>query len=279
MVTIRRTSSAVESAFAFSNELGTIASFSLPSASGNERMAMERVAEVARDLGFEGDALERLKTAVSEATMNAIEHGNKGDPELLVEIEVKANLETLLVRIVDQGGDSPMPDRVMPNLEAKLGGRAEPKGLGTVPDRKDGRCHADHRGERMPCGRTGNETRRKLMPGSPFAAHVRHEASGAVIDLEGDIDRTANTALDAAYDEAISTQAAGAPVILNFQKVDYINSTGIAVIVTILARARSDGRPLRAWGSDRPLREIFQITRLSDFMSIYESEPQALATN
>ncbi len=117
------------------------------------------------------------------------------------------------------------------------------------------------------------------MPGSPFAARVRHEASGAVIDLEGDIDRNSNAGLDAAYQEAADGQPAGGPVVLNFQDVDYINSTGIAVIVAILARARSDGRPLRAWGLTAHYREIFQITRLSDFMSIHDSEPQALSPN
>jgi anti-anti-sigma factor len=94
-----------------------------------------------------------------------------------------------------------------------------------------------------------------------------------VIDLVGDIDRTAQEAVDAAYDRTGS----GPTVILNFSQVDYINSTGIAVIVTLLARARADGRHLRAWGLSSHYREIFQITRLADFMAIYEDEPAALS--
>jgi anti-anti-sigma factor len=115
------------------------------------------------------------------------------------------------------------------------------------------------------------------MPGTPFSATVRQENGGAVIDLVGDIDRTAGDRLTAAYQEAIADRAVGHAVVLSFRDVDYINSTGIAVIVTLLARARAEGRSLRAWGLSPHYQEIFQITRLADFMTIYETEPQALS--
>ena len=111
------------------------------------------------------------------------------------------------------------------------------------------------------------------MPGTPFSARTRATAASTVIDLFGDIDRNAKDELEIAYAQA----AAQGPVILNFAEVDYINSTGIAVIVSLLARARADGRPLRACGLSAHYREIFQITRLADFMSIYDDEPAALA--
>jgi anti-anti-sigma factor len=111
------------------------------------------------------------------------------------------------------------------------------------------------------------------MPGTPFSAETRKTADSTVIDLKGDIDRNAKDELEAAYSQA----AEQGPVILNFTDVDYINSTGIAVIVALLARARADSRPLRACGLSAHYREIFQITRLADFMSIYDDEPAALA--
>ena len=110
------------------------------------------------------------------------------------------------------------------------------------------------------------------MPGTPFSAETRTTDDSSVIDLKGDIDRNAKEALEAAYARA----APNGPVILNFTEVDYINSTGIAVIVAILARARTDGRTLRACGLSPHYNEIFQITRLADFMSIYEDEMAAL---
>lgn len=117
------------------------------------------------------------------------------------------------------------------------------------------------------------------MPGTPFSATVRHEDGGVVIDLIGDIDREASEQLNAAYQQAAASDGSPRTVVLNFSKVDYINSTGIAVIVSLLAKARAEGRNLRAWGLSSHYQEIFQITRLADFMHIYESEPQALAVN
>ena len=94
-----------------------------------------------------------------------------------------------------------------------------------------------------------------------------------MINLRGDIDRSAQDGLVHAYTEATGT----GPVILNFTDVDYINSTGIAVIVGLLARARADGRTLKAFGLSDHYREIFQITRLADFMPIFDDQPAALA--
>jgi anti-anti-sigma factor len=59
-------------------------------------------------------------------------------------------------------------------------------------------------------------------------------------------------------------------VLLDFSAVDYINSTGIAVIVGILAQARKNGQELQAGGLAEHYREIFRITRLSDFMTILD---------
>jgi anti-sigma regulatory factor (Ser/Thr protein kinase) len=65
-----------------------LAQFAVPSAPGNERVALEQVADAVRDQGLGPDQLERLKTAVAEATMNAIEHGNANRAELPVDISV-----------------------------------------------------------------------------------------------------------------------------------------------------------------------------------------------
>jgi anti-sigma B factor antagonist len=61
-------------------------------------------------------------------------------------------------------------------------------------------------------------------------------------------------------------------VVLDFAAVDYINSTGIALIVGILAEARKSGQEVRAKGLAQHYREIFRITRLSDFMTILDEE-------
>ena len=108
-----------------------LADFSLPSERGNERRAMEEVARAVSDLGLPQRTLERLKTAVAEATMNAMEHGNRYIPEVPVQIQVLSSDTDLLVRITDQGG-SPVPDsdKEAPDLEAKLEGEQTPRGWG-----------------------------------------------------------------------------------------------------------------------------------------------------
>ncbi|MDX6481986.1 MAG: phosphoserine phosphatase RsbU/P [Gaiellaceae bacterium] len=105
-------------------------SFTIPSEQGNERAASERVAEAVESLGLEPARLERLKTAVSEAVMNAIEHGNQSNPELPVEIGIRREGRELLVRITDQGGEREIPEAETPDLEAKLEGLQKPRGWG-----------------------------------------------------------------------------------------------------------------------------------------------------
>ena len=92
-----------------------LAYLSVPSEPGNERMAMEQVAEVIQPLGLEARRLEQLKTAVAEATMNAMEHGNHYQPDVPVTIQVLTSNTTLSVRISDQGGAErcPKPRRLI----------------------------------------------------------------------------------------------------------------------------------------------------------------------
>jgi anti-sigma B factor antagonist len=106
-------------------------------------------------------------------------------------------------------------------------------------------------------------------------ATVSPGADGVVIALRGDIDGSARDVLDAAYADA----AGSTPMTLGFEDVEYINSTGIALIVGVLARARADGRPVSARGLSEHYREIFEITRLSDFITILADEPSAVAAD
>jgi serine phosphatase RsbU (regulator of sigma subunit)/anti-sigma regulatory factor (Ser/Thr protein kinase) len=107
-----------------------LAEFNLPSEPGNEREAMRRAGEVAAAFGISGERLEGLKTAVAEATMNAIEHGNRNDPVLPVTVRIVASGDELTVRISDEGGERPIPISEAPDIEAKLRGEQKPRGWG-----------------------------------------------------------------------------------------------------------------------------------------------------
>jgi serine phosphatase RsbU (regulator of sigma subunit)/anti-sigma regulatory factor (Ser/Thr protein kinase) len=107
-----------------------LASFKVASAPDNEREAMEKVAAAVSPLGLAPDRLERLKTAVAEATMNAMEHGNKYDPDKPVEVEVRTESDCLIVAITDQGDEQQMVPTDAPDLEVKLEGLQSPRGWG-----------------------------------------------------------------------------------------------------------------------------------------------------
>ncbi len=115
------------------------------------------------------------------------------------------------------------------------------------------------------------------MQASAFEATVHDEERRALIRLEGDLDGNARERLAAAYEEAAVLEPSS--VVLDFTQVGYINSTGIAAIVGVLARARAEQRDMSAFGLSDHYREIFQITRLADFVHIYPNEEAALAAN
>lgn len=105
------------------------------------------------------------------------------------------------------------------------------------------------------------------MPGQELAAKVMTRGEGSVVILSGTVDKAAKEPIEEAYLEAAERPG---EIILDFTDVDYINSTGIAVIVGVLAMARAEGREVGGVGLTDHYREVFRITRLSDFMHIYE---------
>jgi anti-anti-sigma factor len=103
-------------------------------------------------------------------------------------------------------------------------------------------------------------------------ASVHEQDEVAVVDLAGDIDATAEAALSRAYDEATEAHRS---LLLDFSNTGYINSTGIALIVGLLARARTGGVEIGARGLSDHYREIFEITRLSDYIRIVDGHRDA----
>jgi serine phosphatase RsbU (regulator of sigma subunit)/anti-sigma regulatory factor (Ser/Thr protein kinase) len=107
-----------------------LAEFEVESAEGNERVAIARVTEAIAALDVPGERLERLKTAVGEATMNAMEHGSQYRADRPVSVRVLTGDGAVRVQITDLGGAPPERDREIPDLEAKLEGLQRPRGWG-----------------------------------------------------------------------------------------------------------------------------------------------------
>lgn len=107
-----------------------------------------------------------------------------------------------------------------------------------------------------------------------FEATPRRHGEAGIVDIGGELDGAAADRLQAAYADA----SAGAErVILNFGGLTYMNSTGIALVVELLARARAEKMPVHAYGLSEHYRQIFEITRLSDFLAIHADETSAVA--
>jgi serine phosphatase RsbU (regulator of sigma subunit)/anti-sigma regulatory factor (Ser/Thr protein kinase) len=107
-----------------------IADFELESSAGNERRAIEQVEAALDGVGLEPTRLENLKTAVGEATMNAMEHGNEYQADRPVHIRVLRDSGNIRVRVHDYGEVVDLPDPETPDLDAKLEGRQKPRGWG-----------------------------------------------------------------------------------------------------------------------------------------------------
>jgi anti-sigma B factor antagonist len=118
-------------------------------------------------------------------------------------------------------------------------------------------------------------TRRKDMPQAQVKMNVRKAGEkAAIIDVEGELTAFAEGVLMDAYNQA---SAEGRRVIiLNFEGLEYMNSSGIGLLVTLLIRINRERQKLLTYGLSEHYRNIFQITRLDDAISIYDTEEEAI---
>jgi serine/threonine-protein kinase RsbW len=112
-----------------SESKSTTVEMRLPTKLGYEKVAMSTAASVAKLQGFPEDRIEDLKTAVAEACINAIEHGNRLDEKLSVGVVLRADSEALEVKVLDDGtGIKKQPPK--PDIDRKMHGEEDPRGMG-----------------------------------------------------------------------------------------------------------------------------------------------------
>jgi anti-sigma B factor antagonist len=110
---------------------------------------------------------------------------------------------------------------------------------------------------------------------SNLATTVRRiSAVVSVIDVQGDITALSEETLMAAYTEANDNGAKC--IVLNFEDLDYMNSSGIGLLVTMLIRVQREKRQLLAYGLSEHYQQIFELTRLNEAIGIYENEAAVL---
>jgi serine/threonine-protein kinase RsbW len=101
----------------------------LPSRMGFEKVAMSTAASVAKLMGFPEDRVEDLKTAVAEACINAIEHGNRMNEKLSVGVVLSAGDDELEVKVIDDGKGM-SKQQAKPDIDKKMHGEEDPRGMG-----------------------------------------------------------------------------------------------------------------------------------------------------
>lgn len=114
------------------------------------------------------------------------------------------------------------------------------------------------------------------MPETKTKLSVREaKSSASIIDIEGEVTAASENALMDAYTEANRNEPRS--IILNFEEMEYMNSSGIGLLVTLLIRANRQNQRILAVGLNEHYQHIFQLTRLDEAIQIFGSEGEALA--
>jgi anti-sigma B factor antagonist len=118
-------------------------------------------------------------------------------------------------------------------------------------------------------------TRSKDMPQAQVKMNVRKAGEKvSVIDIEGELTAFSEDVLMDAYNQA--SERGARAIVLNFEGLEYMNSSGIGLLVTLLIRVNREKQRLLTYGLTEHYRNIFQITRLDDAISIFDSEEEAV---
>jgi len=112
------------------------------------------------------------------------------------------------------------------------------------------------------------------MTEATVAMDVRHpDAAVAVIDIKGEVTASCEAALAKAYEDASASDTKR--IVLNFTDLEYMNSSGIGMLVTMLVRANRNHQQLAAYGLSAHYRQIFELTRLDEAITLHADEASA----
>ena len=114
------------------------------------------------------------------------------------------------------------------------------------------------------------------MPQAKVIMNVRQiSPTTSIIDIQGEVTAFAENVLTAAYTEANTPKTRN--IVLNFSGLEYMNSSGIGLLVTLLIRVNRQKQRMLSYGLSEHYRNIFEITRLNDAIHIYNTEAEAIA--
>ncbi|MDZ7292085.1 MAG: STAS domain-containing protein [candidate division KSB1 bacterium] len=106
--------------------------------------------------------------------------------------------------------------------------------------------------------------------------HLRLEDKLAIVDLSGDVTSFAEKKLLAAYDKAVAQKVKC--LVFNFSSVNYVNSAGMSILITLLTRSQKQGVALRAFGLSPHFQKIFDMVGLLKYIPHFTNEAEARAS-
>lgn len=107
-------------------------------------------------------------------------------------------------------------------------------------------------------------------------ARVRRVDQAAIIDLKGDVTNQGQQVIRNAYAEALKSEPTR--VFFNLRDTEYINTSGIAVLISLVMEAEKAGRKIGLFGMSAHYKKVFELVRLPLYADLFESETEALAT-
>jgi len=113
------------------------------------------------------------------------------------------------------------------------------------------------------------------MLNKPLKVHLRRVGDAVIIDLAGDLNHQGEAAMKEAYRQATANNARR--IFFNFERTDYINTSGIAILISLVMEAQKAGQQIGLFGVNPHYQKVFQLVRLPLYATIYASEQEALA--
>ncbi|RSL18677.1 anti-anti-sigma factor [Edaphobacter aggregans] len=264
----------------------------LPSRLGYEKVAMNTAASVAKLMGFADERVEDLKTAVAEACINAMEHGNKLDETLSVSVILSMDAHSLEVKVLDTGS-GPKGTKAAPDIDRKMQGEEDARGMGMFLIRAlvdeaewvSSPSAGSYARMVIHLKRTDAQDQttqaieeRATMQEQGTQVKMEEVSCGTgpitVLRFAGDITSTSQAAVLGTYQglpESVKR------ILLDFSRVEYLNSSGIALIIQMMIAASKRGQTIQTFGLTAHFQKVFTMVGITKYTTLHPDETTACA--
>ena len=218
-------------------------------------------------LPLDEDMIFRVKLCLHEAVINAVEHGNKLDSRLTVKVVITVDKNQLIIEVADQGEGFDYKKIPNPTSPANL---SKTKGRGIFLIRNLMNKVAFHnKGQTIKMVKTLQKVRRVKV-------NIQTEKANdvAIVVLEGEINISNATEVRNMFTKLL--QNGEKRVLVDFQKVVFIDSSGLAVLIEMMQRLQKVNGRLRLCNANRRIKDIFEIVKIHKLFKIYDNRDEAL---